>query len=408
MKNYLVLPIVIASFLLSCCNTYRAKEHEFPKPVDTTTKPIQLQEKKVYRTEQGVHADNMFDGARLNGFIHVKQDLFQATISPENTPINKSPYYAFRLWATEPTQIKLELNYTEHSHRYPPKMSTDGINWEQFDSKFVKRTSDSINVIIAIDLTTDTIYIAGQEVQNSSHVKAWCKDKARHEDVYFSTIGHSKLGRKLWLLDMYSGDKQKKDIIIIMCRQHPPEVTGYLAMQAFIDEVISSSPLAEGFRDKYRILVFPLMNPDGVDLGHWRHNAGGIDPNRDWAYYHQPENRQIADFIVRTTKKNKSKVIFGLDFHSTYHDVYYTNNETPAHIQGFKEYWLSEVGRILGEESNEKPSNVGAPVSKGWIYRQFGALGITYEIGDSTPRDFIKEKGQVSAIEMMKLLVLRK
>ena len=31
--------------------------------------------------------------------------------------------------------------------------------------------------------------------------------------------------------------------------------------------------------------------------------------------------------------------------------------------------------------------------------------GITYEIGDDTPRDFIKIKGQTSAKEMMKLLL---
>ena len=35
--------------------------------------------------------------------------------------------------------------------------------------------------------------------------------------------------------------------------------------------------------EKFRVLAFPLMNPDGVDLGHWRHNAGGIDLNRDWS-----------------------------------------------------------------------------------------------------------------------------
>jgi len=36
---------------------------------------------------------------------------------------------------------------------------------------------------------------------------------------------------------------------------------------------------------------------------------------------------------------------------------------------------------------------------------QFDAEGITYEIGDDTPRDLIQEKGEVSAIEMMQLLI---
>ena len=148
------------------------------------------------------------------------------------------------------------------------------------------------------------------------------------------------MGKDLWFLDIKNGDVKNKDVIIILSRQHPPEVTGYFAMQTFVDELLSESALATAFRKKYRILLFPLMNPDGVDLGHWRHNAGGVDLNRDWAYYHQPENRQIADFIVKTVKKNKSEVILGLDFHSTWWDVYYTNREIPKFIPYFKDYWF--------------------------------------------------------------------
>ena len=48
---------------------------------------------------------------------------------------------------------------------------------------------------------------------------------------------------------------------------------------------------------------------------------------------------------------------------------------------------------------------MGSAVSKNWFYSQFKAEGITYEIGDDTPRDLIKEKGKVSAQEMMKLLL---
>jgi len=44
------------------------------------------------------------------------------------------------------------------------------------------------------------------------------------------------------------------------------------------------------------------------------------------------------------------------------------------------------------------------PISKGWFFKQFGAEGIVYEIGDSTPRDFIKRKGEVSAVSMMDIL----
>jgi len=398
----------ISILVLSSCRSYKAKTYDFPKPVDTTDKLIELQTKKEYSyPSQGVYADNLFDGARLNDFQYMEDDLFQATISPENFPINHSAYYAFRVWSDAPKTIQVELNYSKHAHRYFPKISKDGKNWEAMDSSSVQLSRDSVNAILTLELTADTLWVAGQEVQNSTHVKQWCDEKSKHVNVLLSSIGKSKMGKDLWFLDIHDGNVKKKDVIIILARQHPPEVTGYFAMQAFLDEILIDQPLSNAFRKKYRLLVFPLMNPDGVDLGHWRHNAGGVDLNRDWAYYNQPENRQIANFIVKTAKKNKSDVILGLDFHSTFWDVYYTNREIPKHIPYFKEYWLKGISQSLGEPTNEKPSNLGGPVSKNWVYTQFDALGVTYEIGDSTPRDFIKEKGKTSATEMMKLLVFK-
>ena len=403
------LTILLFTFLFFCtCQTYQAKPYDFPKPVDTTIKAIQLQKKKTYHlSKHGVYADNTFDGARLNDFKFIEGNLFQASIEPENTPINPSPYYAFKLWSDGPKSIELELNYTDSRHRYTPKISRDGITWALLNEDKWRLAKDSINAFLQLDISSDTLWVAAQEIQNSTHIKQWCASKASHKDAYLSNIGKSKLGKDLRLLEIYEGDRRKKDVIVILSRQHPPEVTGWFAMKAFVDQILEDNPLSNAFRKKYHILVFPLMNPDGVDLGHWRHNAGGVDLNRDWAYYNQPENRQIADAIVRISKKNKSDVILGLDFHSTYHDVYYTNKEKSEHIPHFEKYWLWGIHESLGEDINERPSNVGGPVSKNWFLTQFGAIGITYEIGDSTPRDYIIDKSKVSATEMMELLIYK-
>ncbi len=407
MKNQSLL-FLFTLLLIYSCRTYQAKPYDFPKPVDTTTKPIEMQEKKIYAvSEDVVYADNRFDGARLNNFEYVNKNVFRATISPENMPINPSPYYAFKIWSRNKKNIRLELNYTDGRHRYQPKISHDGINWEILDSNYFELAIDSVNAFLSLEISSDTLWVAAQEIQNSTHVKNWCLEKAKHTGVHFSSIGKSKLGRDLFFLDLNEGEARKKDVIVIISRQHPPEVTGYLAMQAFVDEILADNLLSTNFRKKYRLLVFPLMNPDGVDLGHWRHNAGGIDPNRDWAYYHQPENRQVADFIVKTVKQNKSDVILGLDFHSTYYDIYYTNKPAPERIAGFKDYWIHGIRNTIHEPAKESPSNVGGPVSKNWFFTQFGAEGITYEIGDSTPREFIEKKGKVSAVEMMELLIFR-
>ncbi len=407
MNNQLTVLIIVAAFL-SSCKTPVAKSYDFPKPVDTSTREIDYQEKKTYSFPSSqVYFSNQFDGARLNDCTLLEEGLFKVLISPENFPINLSPYYAFKIWSDKDQRIRVKLHYEKAKHRYHPKISKDGENWSLLNQEYFSYSQDSTHAFIELGVSADTLWVAAQELQNSTHLKQWCQEKAKQSDVHLSSIGKSKLGKELWLLDIHNGSIKNKDIVVLLSRQHPPEVTGWLAMRAFVDEILRDNDLANAFRAKYRILAYPLMNPDGVDLGHWRHNAGGIDLNRDWAYYRQPENRQIADDIVQKSKTNKSHVILGLDFHSTYKDVYYTNKEPSKHLKDFEKFWLTGIHHAIDEEINERPSNVGGPVSKNWFLTQFGANGITYEIGDETPRDYIEIKGRTAAIEMMELLIYK-
>ncbi len=407
---HLLLIFLLICGLHACVSIKNATTYDFPKPVDTTDKEITYQEKKTYElTDIGVYVSNEFDGARLNGCRIVNDSTIEATISPENTPINASAYYAMQIWSDKAQELTVILNYTEHKHRYIPKISTNRSDWTELDSTQFELLNEGKQCAVKLPVSPSKTYLSGQELVVSSDVKAWCEEKATQNGVAFSTIGKSKLGRDLYCLDICHSTKKEKEMIVILSRQHPPEVTGYLAMEAFVEELLEDKALSRTFREKYRILVFPLMNPDGVDLGHWRHSAGGIDMNRDWAYYHQPETKALADFVVQTEKTDKNDVILGLDFHSTWYDVYYTMADSlQSDLPGFKNYWIPGVQETLNDyESLNKPSGLGAPVSKGWFYTQFNAEGITYEIGDETPREFIELKGCVSAREMMQLLVFR-
>ena len=40
-----------------------------------------------------------------------------------------------------------------------------------------------------------------------------------------------------------------------------------------------------------------MPNPDGVDSGYWRHNSNGVDLNRDWIEFTQPETKAIKQFL---------------------------------------------------------------------------------------------------------------
>lgn len=403
---------ILASVILTGCSTirYQATRFEPPPEIDTKTKPIEYQEKKSYEFNSGqVHFDNLFDGARMNSCKQVDNTTFSISISPENRPINHSPWYAFRIVSNRNQYLTVLLEYDEAKHRYRPKLSTDGEHWTELPAESVVPNADSTTVLINFPVTTDTTWIAAQEIINSKRIFDWCHQLKTKNLVNLQQFGNSKLNRPLYVMDTDPDAPKGKPTVVILSRQHPPEVTGYFAMKAFVEKILEPSELSEQFLHEFRVIVFPLMNPDGVDLGHWRHNAGGVDLNRDWGTYYQPETKQVADAIVKVSKKNKTPIILGLDFHSTQYDVYYTKevDTTKLWLGSFKDRWLKEIDDRIPEYSvNEECTEVNSAVfSNNWFYKQFNAIGITYEIGDTTPRDFIEKKATISATAMMEMLL---
>lgn len=410
MKKCSFLGFFISSaLLLASCGSYKAINYPFPDPVDTQSKEITLQEKKTYTTPYGVSADNEFDGARLNDFEAVNDSVFKATITPENFPINHSAYFCLRIWGEQEKDIELQLHYTKHKHRYWPKLSKDRKTWVRIDSSAFDTLKAPNIATLKLKVGPEKLFVSGQELLTSQDVKEWGSMISSKPGVSSNAVGKSKLGRDMQFLDICSGDPKGKDAIVVIGRQHPPEVTGHYAMESFIEEIMKDNYLSNAFRKKFRILLYPLMNPDGVDLGHWRHSAGGIDLNRDWQHYHQEEINVVANHIVKTIKQGKNKVLFGIDFHSTQKDLYYTlpADYNPS-VKGLKDLWLQGIDDSFPEYTpDDRPGALNNPISKGWFYVQLQAEAITYEIGDETPRDFIRDKGAVAARELMQLLVLR-
>lgn len=407
--NIIVYGLVFVWLGLGCSTLQKgASTYDFPKPIDTGSQTITYQTKQVFETKSGLSASNKFNAARLNHFQQINDTLFAARISAENQPINSSAWYAFKLWAKNSATNHIRLEYIHGKHRYYPKLSQDGEHWVPLDSNRLSYDSDSTNVTLRLDLDTDTVWVAAQEIYDHSMGQEWCQKISKSPLLSYEGVGLTPLGREIPHLRIQKGPLQKKKVVVIFSRQHPPEVTGYLAMQAFVEGLLLAKGL-DAFLNEYVVLIYPMINPDGVDLGHWRHNSAGVDLNRDWAYYRQSETKMVSSHLVRKIKDNQAKVLLGLDFHSTYHDVFYTldENEISAPtIPWLRNQWFESIEqKIPGYQTNERAAGLGAPVTKGWFYTQFGAEGITYEIGDDTPRNDIRKIGSVSAQELINILL---
>ena len=418
MKNFLKFPLLlipIFTIIFFSCNRNKLWKGQGPLvKVSTKTRPIQKQVKKTYDLGNGIYANNEFQGARLNGII-CESDTLTALITPENTPINYSPWYAFKLWSDTKKEVHLKLSYLDgYEHRYYPKLSKDGFNWYPLDSAnyFVDSTYDSENKIqehISMNLSIgpDTLWISAQELITSKHIYAWANELAQKPYISISELGKSKEGRSIKMLKIGNSDDQK--MVMVLSRQHPPEITGYLAMEAFVEKLCEENELTEKFRNKYNVYVIPLVNPDGVDNGHWRHNAGGIDLNRDWADFNQPEIVAIREFTQNKISKTGGKFYLGLDFHSTSHDIYYTiNPDFKGNMPGLVPDMIKAMAKEIPDyEPNIRPNEDDSPQisSLNYFFYQLGAEALTYEVSDDTPRDLIKLKGELTASKMMELML---
>jgi len=268
------------------------------------------------------------------------------------------------------------LTYQEGAkHRYYPKLSKDGDTWSRLDSlKF-------------------TPYEKGTADEG--------------DDGGRSCMGKSREGRSMEVMTI--GKSKTKKMVMVISRQHPPEVTGYLTMKSFVETIAGNSRLAKKFRRKYTTYIVPLMNPDGVDNGHWRHNTGGVDLNRDWAQFNHPETRNVRGFMTERVAKTKGKFYFGIDFHSTWDDIYYTlDSKFKGNMPGLVPKWLEAIKKETpGYDPNIRPSDKIEPttVSRNYFFKAHGAEALVFEIGDNTDRALIKEKGRIGAEKLMEPLL---
>ncbi len=397
--------LLLVSLSVACEPKFRETSYDPKGATETQDREIQYQVRKVFRQEGGkVSFSNEFAGARLHEVHDVEAGVYRAVILPENTPINKSPWYAFQVWGDAPQSIEIELSYPEFSHRYHPKISMDGQTWVPLSPEKMQLDTTSGSLRFQLDIDTMPRWVAGQELFPSDSVYAWEARLARQHGGERQRIGYSRLGKPLFANRF--GHLASDSWIVVMGRQHPPEYTGYLASQAFVEAILDDSPLAQAFRQRYCLTLVTMLNPDGIDQGHWRQSAGGVDLNRDWANFHQPEPRAMRDYLL-TAQQSGVKVPFAIDFHSTDSDMFYVfTEEMETHLPGFTGKWLDKIQSYLPDyQPDTEVTDMKSPSAKYFFFQSLKTEFVTYEVGDETDRAVVVNRAAVAARAMMELLL---
>jgi len=322
----------------------------------------------------------------------------------DNLVKNPSSWYAFKLVPNEPGIAEIVLDYSSWKHRYLPKISNDGRTWQLLDADLTKVSANEHRATLRVPLTDGPVWIAAQELITPAVYDAWNRSITDHHGITLTELGRSRKNQPIHVFD---SNPDAKDVILLIGRQHPPEVSGAFAFYSFVEVLFDDSDLAAAFRQQFRVIAVPLMNPDGVIGGNWRHNLGGVDLNRDWGPFTQPETKLIAN-LLDDLDSNGSRLRLFIDFHSTNRNLLYTQDDSSAtDPPGFARTWLENSELRLHDYpfTNEARPTSDTANGKNYMYKRYGIPSMTYEVGDETDRNTTRDAAQVFAEEMMQLML---
>ena len=338
-----------------------------------------------------------FEGASQSRCIIKGEREFSIVISPEHAPpINPSAWYGFRYEARPGDNLVIHLDYLIGKHRYPPKLAS------KQGSTLLAVSQTNEGKTASFELPAGKGRVSGQEVF----------DAARYDDLY-DRLERSRHAKRINLGSSHDGNRiygfrigasRAPQLVVLLGRAHPPEVSGAVAMEAFLEEMVSLYERGEVDPEHVQVLAVPLLNPDGVIRGHWRANLGGRDLNRDWGAFTQPETRAVMKWL--DSQSAGVRPVAMLDFHSTNRNLFYVQaaGETNARQERFLADWLIETQTGLVDYQFDvvrTDANPGSLTAKNWFHRTYDIPAYTYEVGDETDRQAIRGSARVLARNFM-------
>lgn len=388
--RYLAMPVIL--LLLACTSSckWQIKESKSDKIVEVTF-------------------DTLFPGARLNSIEKLAENKFKGNVKPAFEPVNESPWFAFGVRSDEKKQIELVLDYGKYRHRYIPKLSTDRTHWTPLAPSKIRIDSLQGTATLILDVSPRKLYVAAQEIESSQDTYRWMDSLLRKPlGIKKQVAGKTVLGNNNYLLSYENGGTE--DAVVLVARQHPPEIPGgTIGFKKFYETLFSDLAVAQKFRKNFNIYAFPLLNPDGVDRGNWRHNAQGVDLNRDWVDFTQPETRAVRSFLDSVVDVGK-KIRFAVDFHTSHSGPYLLvlDSINQAKTSGIVPQWVRKIEATFDIEVNTRKRSQELPYCYNYFFNEFGSEAVTYEDGDEVDRTVIKQKALIYARALMRILLDKK
>lgn len=225
-----------------------------------------------------------------------------------------------------------------------------GVRWQRVKSKpHFGPTGEGFHVAFRHRFETeDEHFFAFCFPHSYRDCQAFLDRMAAHAAASTSTIhfrrevlGRSRQGRNLEVLTVASdaadeGDPAKP-VFFVSARVHPGEVPASHMFNGLLKFLLrGKDKRAEVARKSFVFKLVPMLNPDGVELGHYRCDSRGQNLNRFYAdpsETDQPEIFAVKSLLKRYADQGRLKFYFDLHAHANKKGVFAFGNTLPPEEQ---------------------------------------------------------------------------
>ncbi|MDF1665044.1 MAG: M14 family zinc carboxypeptidase [Planctomycetota bacterium] len=377
---------------------------------------------------RGVPLFRMEQGKPVITVVSLPENLVSKGPSKPGS-INDSPWYSVKIGVLDSAKksqtVTIEITPAlGEPHRYNPWICRNkGKDWQliqntevlhYLDSKkgevWSKTSLTQVGSRVRFDLTLSPgqqVHIAAQPPHSPRDIRNWVQRLCdKYDFAHQLYLPQSDETNQLAPMPGILVSKDKvlgRPTVVIVGGQHPPEVTGRIGLEHFSEAFFGPSAQGKKFRERFNVVIIPMLNERGMLDGHWRHNRGGIDSNRDWGTkqkgFNFPETNSTRELLLALKKEGATFVSF-IDLHSTYGLKGYTPD-----VQGdqgeFIQTFMKEINKQLPELGNWKLVKLGTDkyetIGALWASRVLNAPSIVLEYGDDTSAAKLKSFSETAA-----------
>lgn len=169
----------------------------------------------------------------------------------------------------------------------------------------------------------DSLWVATGYPYDLSRLKSWITELQTNSSqqlgkgtvLRLDTLCTSTGGIQVPLLRV--GNKAGGRTIFISGRQHAFESPTSYALEGFVNFLLGKDPLAQQVRNKYQLLIVPMVDVDKVQQGGTGKDQKPIDFNRSWGPS-SPWTQIMAIKKLLYTQDQLAPLVAAIDFHSPF------------------------------------------------------------------------------------------